>query len=114
MKKFIILIWLTLLSCEKKNEQEISNIFEVTSAGGGMDCGLKLIDFEERDKPRIEKITGRNGWLRFFGFNLDKKFDKVGQVLVITVRKTRDDELFACTTLGPSYPWVTILTAEAK
>ena len=96
------------------NEQEISNIFEVTSAGKGIDCGLIVIDFALADKARIEKLTGGNNGLRFFAFNLDTKFDKVGQILIITARRTRDDELYACTTQGPSYPWVTVLTASEE
>ena len=59
-------------------------------------------------------ITNTTNGLRYFAFNLDKKFDQVGQILVVTVRKTKTDELYACTTQGPSFPWVTILTAEEK
>ena len=115
MKTFIILICLTaLLSCKKENEPEISNTFEVTSVGMGIDCGLILIDFHEIDKSRIGKITGHTAGLRYFGFNLDKQFDRVGQILIITVRRTTVNELFPCTTLGPSYPWVTVLTVEEK
>lgn len=115
MKKLIIFIWLiSLFSCKEENQNEISNIFEVTSAGKGIDCGLIVIDFALTDKARIEKLTGGNKGLRFFAFNLDTKYQKIGQILTITARKTRDDELFACTTQGPSYPWVTILTASEK
>jgi hypothetical protein len=52
--------------------------------------------------------------LGFFAFNHDTKFGKVGQIIIIAARKTRYDELFACTTHGPSYAWVTILTATEK
>jgi len=67
MKKLVILIWLiTLFSCKRENEQEISNIFEVTSAGKGIDCGLILINFAVTDKARVEKLIGGNNGLRFF------------------------------------------------
>jgi len=115
MKKLIIFMWLIILfSCKRENEKEINNIFQVTSAGKGIDCGLVLIDFAVTDKARIEKIIGENNGLRFFAFNLDTKFEKVGQIFIISARKTRDDELFACTTQGPSYPWVTILSVTEK
>lgn len=90
MKIFVILIYLTVLfSCKKENEPEINNTFEVTSAGEGIDCGLILIDFQEKDKSKIEKITGQTEELRYFGFNLDKKFDQIGLVLIVTVRKSK-------------------------
>lgn len=112
MKSFLtVLIFFGFLSCERGINPKVDDVFEVTVAGEGVDCGLILIDFQEKDKDRIEKITGRTGWLRYFAFNLDEEFNQEGQVLIVTVRKTRDDELYACTTQGPGYPWVTILKA---
>jgi hypothetical protein len=102
-----------LSSCKNETEPEINNTFEVSSTGEGIDCGLILIDFKMEDKDRIEKITGEVNDLRYFAFNLDKKFDQVGQTLIVTVRRTREDELLACTTQGPSYPWVTVLAVSS-
>ena len=115
MKAFLTLICLFgLFSCKKDNDPQINNTFKVTSAGMGIDCGLILIDFNVQDKNRIENITNNTNGLRYFAFNLDKKFEQVGHILIVTLRKTKNDELYACTTQGPAYPWVTIMTSEIK
>ncbi|MGK7390259.1 MAG: BPTI/Kunitz-type proteinase inhibitor domain-containing protein [Candidatus Cyclobacteriaceae bacterium M2_1C_046] len=109
----IILITLSVLafSCDD-NEFTITDTFEVTVAGFGADCGLVLIDFKENDLESIKNITGFD-WIRYHAYNLDKdKFSEVGQKLIVTVRKTRDNELFPCTTMGPGYPWVTITNVD--
>jgi hypothetical protein len=115
MKRLTILI-LTILciACDKKEEEISTDTFEVTTAGIGVDCKLILIDFKEGDLDRIKKITGSN-WLRYQAYNLEKSnFSDEGQILTVKVRKTLDSELFACTTLGPGYPWVTVLEAKLK
>ena len=114
MKRFAILILTTLcISCDK-NEEIYTGIFEVTSAGIGIDCGLMLIDFNQSDLDRLEKITNSNG-TRYFAYNLKKNnYNEKGQILIVKVRKALDSELFACTTLGPGYPWVTVLEAKLK
>ena len=110
----ILLLTAFLLSCDR-NEEEIPNdIFEVATAGIGIDCKLLLIDFKEIDLDRIEKITHSKG-LRYHAYNLDQaEFSADGQILTVRIRKTFDSELFVCTTLGPGYPWVTVLDAEPK
>jgi hypothetical protein len=111
-----ILITLFLLtlhsSCNEENTHEVNNIFQITVAGKGDDCGLLLIDFDQIDKIRIEEITQTSGWLRFFALNLNEEYNQVGKELKIKVRRTKDEEFYACTTLGPAYPWVTVLCVE--
>ena len=103
-----------MISCDQDQEPGKSDTFEVTITGEGIDCKLPLIDFQEADLSRIEKITGSR-WVSYHAYNLDKgKFNQLGQVLVVTVRKAYDSELSACTTLGPGYPWVTVTSAEFK
>lgn len=115
MKRRLILILTVLIFSCVKNEDEITtDTFDVTTAGIGIDCKLILIDFKESDQYRIKKVTNANG-LRYQSYNLDKNsFSNEGLILKVKVRKTFDSELFACTTLGPGYPWVTVLKAEIK
>ena len=114
MKYYLILLILIVnFSCEKESELTVNNTFEVTVVGKGIDCPLTLIDFRQEDLIKIGRITGSD-WSRYHAFNLDENFNQVGQVITVTVRKTNDSELFPCTTLGPGYPWVTILKAEEK
>ncbi len=115
MKRLLFTILTVLIFSCDKNEDDIStDTFDVTTAGIGIDCKLVLIDFKGSDQDRIKKITNANG-LRHQAFNLDKiSFSTDGLILKVKVRKPFDSELFACTTLGPSYPWVTVLNAEIK
>ena len=111
MKNYIILgLIITLFSCDKE-ELEKAETFEVAVVGEGMDCKLTLIEFKEKDLPKIQDLTGTE-WKIFHAYNLDNKFNEIGQSLKVKIRKTSDDELFPCTMLGPTYPWVTILDAE--
>ena len=115
MKILVILILTALcISCNKDEEAITTDIFEVTTVGIGSDCGLVLIDFNEYDLERLQKLTNTNE-LRYYAFNLDQiKFGDQGKFLTVKVRRTFDSELFACTTLGIGYPWVTVLEAELK
>ena len=115
MRKLALLVLTTIcIACDTNEEDITSDTYEVTIAGTSTDCKLILIDFKESDLQRIEKITNSNG-LRYEAYNLDKQnFSTKGQVLTVRLRKTLDSEIFACTTLGIGYPWVTILEAELK
>lgn len=108
-KTFLFFLAALFFSCDQGEEELLNDIFEVTTAGVGIDCKLILIDFKESDLERIEKITGQNG-LRYHAYNLDKdSFSTGGQILIVKVRQTSNSELFPCTTLGPGYPWVTVM-----
>jgi len=115
MRKLALLILTALcIACDKNEEDITSDTYEVTIAGTSIDCKLILIDFKESDLHRIEKITNSNG-LRYKAYNLNNQnFSAEGQVLTVRLRKTLDSEIFACTTLGVGYPWVTVLEAKLK
>lgn len=107
----LAIIALILLSCGNDPDEQPSDEFTVNVVGTGIDCRLPLIDFSSADSVRINLLTGSTG-LRYHAFDLDSSFSQIGLTLNVILRPTRDDELFPCTTLGPGYPWVTILDAE--
>lgn len=110
----VLILTVVIISCDKSEDEIVTDTFEVTTTGIGIDCKLILIDFNESDQDRIKKITNANG-LRYQAYDLDKNnFSDEGLILKVKVRKTFDSELFACTTLGIGYPWVTVLEAELK
>jgi hypothetical protein len=68
----------------------------------------------KKDWQRIQELTGSSNWARYFAYNLDQNFMQPGIELIVTVRKTRNNEYHFCTHLGPTYPWVTVIKAEPK
>lgn len=111
MKKLVYLLLAMLcIACGSKEEETpVMDVFEVTTAGIGMDCGLVLIDFKEGDSDRIKRLTG-SSWTRYYAYRLDRDiFREEGLLLTVEVRRTADAELSPCMALGPAYPWVTVL-----
>ena len=106
-----LLIIFILCSCSDNDVEPLSNEFQVTIAGTGIDCKLPLIDFLDKDSARINNLTGST-WLRYQALGLDSTLNEIGSTLNIVVRPTQNDDYFACTTLGSGYPWITILNAE--
>jgi hypothetical protein len=107
-----VILFTLVSSCSEDSTPEVNNIFLITVASIGGDCALLLIDFNEEDKSRIEELTQTSNELRFYAFNLSKEYNQPGKNLKIRVRKTADDELYACTHRGVTYPWVTVLSVE--
>jgi hypothetical protein len=116
MKKFttflILLTTTYLFSCGRSDEILPIAVFEVTTSGISVDCKLVIIEFAQSDRERLEKLTNRNGTI-FEAYNLDAiSFNTVGEKLRVTIRKPLDSELFPCTRLGPTFPWVTVIHSE--
>lgn len=118
MKRFLLLLLplsLLTLSCQTDEDalalEASTQEFEVETLGRGMDCGLPLIDFKD-NLTEVEAITG-SSWGRYYAYNLSPELWE-GKVLRVRIRKPKDSELGVCTHLGPTYPWVTIVSAKVK
>lgn len=115
---FVIIAFclLTFGGCKKKsnddNKPKLS--FDVTLVSLTADCGVPLIDFKEEDMPYVHEITGNSSFNRYNAYNLDKRFDEPGQVLTVTIRKVKENELTACLAFGLAYPAVAIVSARLK
>ena len=111
---FVLIMTVACISCDNNDDETAIDVFIVKTAGVGIDCNLILIDFSERDRVRIKKITNTDG-LRYQALNLDKNnFSNEGLTLKVKVRKTLNSETFPCTAAGFGYPWVTVLEAELR
>jgi len=112
MKKFACYILiLFLISCVHTEETLPSDVFEVTTRGISIDCRLVIIEFQESDRKRIERLTEHTG-LHYEALNLDRiTFEAENQKLNVRVRKILDSENMACTTLGVRFPMITVLSA---
>lgn len=115
MKRFAFLLCISigLISCNRNDENLPSEFFEITAWNLSIDFKIVVIEFKESDKDRIEKLTGRNNQTKFEALNLDsERFATMGQKLRERVRKTLDSELFPCTHLGRTFPWISVLQVE--
>jgi len=98
-------------SCEDE-DVEVSR-FNVTVIGKGIDCG-DLFLIEVNDNPEaLYRITGQEVWQTCYAYGLGEEYKVKGKKLLIELRAPRKRELFACTTLGPGYPWVTVVEVIA-
>lgn len=104
-----ILFGFTFIGCEKEtdSENEKEYQFEATVIGKGLDCGdTYLIDL---------KITIGNSDIvegTYYADDLSSDLKVVGLKIKLNCRKPNDDELYVCTTMGPSYSHVIVIDAE--
>ncbi|MBT31518.1 MAG: hypothetical protein CMO01_17835 [Thalassobius sp.] len=110
MKNYLLILCL-LFACETTDELTPENEFKVVVVGESIDCHLPIIQFLEKDSVRINELVSSNS-LSFFAYELDSVYAKVGQNLQVIVEPTELKKQYACTTLGLSYPWLTIIEAE--
>lgn len=99
-----------LISCEKNENNYLH--FNVTVIGQGLDCGDLFLITVNNNLEELYKITGQEGWQTCYAYDLAEKYKVNGKTLLVKLRATRDDEYFACTDMGPAYPWVTVVEAE--
>lgn len=97
------------LSCSKDGED--IQFWNATVRNKGLDCGTFLLEFEK--EPNIYPASFGLGTI-FYEMNLPDEFKIPETKIVVEIRKLNDDELFACTTRGPSYGMVYILSARER
>ncbi|MCF8231433.1 MAG: hypothetical protein K9J27_04520 [Bacteroidales bacterium] len=96
-----------LAGCEHE-ETEFSQ-FNVTVEGKGVDCGDLYLIKVNNNLEGLYRITGRESWQTCYAYGLAEKYKVEGKKLLVELRAPRKSELYACTTLGPGYPWVTVV-----
>ena len=105
---FSLFVAIILLAGCEHEHIELSQ-FNVTVEGKGVDCGdLYLIRVND-NLEELYRITGREGWQTCYAYGLAEEYKVEGKKLLVELRAPRKSELFACTTLGPGYPWVTVV-----
>ena len=117
MKPFILLISIIIgiafFSCEKNNtDKEFP--FEAEVLGRNMDCGIFAIKFTNNldQFHEIADFYVLNDV--YIAKNLPTELQIEGLSIVLNIRKIQDSELGACTDLGPSCPWIYVLSAKKK
>lgn len=110
MKKFLfilIILNFTLHSCSKDETQD--DMYNATVLEKGLDCGdLFLIQFNDD----VSDIAQNNFNNIFYAMNLPEIFKIEGKQIKVKIRKPKNEEAMACTTLGTAYPYIYIIKAE--
>jgi len=107
----IIILGITLVSCENKNTSQ-EYPYEAEVLGKNMDCGIYAIKFTN-NLDQIQKIADTDSPSAIYiAKNLPAELQVEGLIIELNVRKIQGTELGVCTTMGPGYPWIYILSAR--
>ncbi|MFZ7133390.1 MAG: hypothetical protein ACOWWR_13640 [Eubacteriales bacterium] len=113
MKKLIILSILTigvfLAGCEKDDDEATKEHFEfeATVIGKGQDCGETFIISLKNLVASSELEDGI-----YYADNLDSEYKEQGLKIYLNCREPNVDEIYACTTLGPTYPHLIVINSS--
>jgi hypothetical protein len=114
MKRFIVLSILIsgslLLSCEKDNNTGNKNNFqfETTVISQGINCGETFIIALKSSNNDSDIENGR-----YYANNFDSDFKVPELKIYLNCREpNNDDEFFACTMIGSTYPHVIVTNCK--
>lgn len=96
-----------LISCSTDDDN--TDLYNAVVIGKGLDCGDSF----------LIKINGYSGLHNtvdyiYYEINLPKEFKVEGKQIKVEFREPKDKELFPCTTLGPGYQQIYIISAESR
>jgi hypothetical protein len=98
-----------LIGCQK---DEVDYPYEAKVIGRNIDCHIYSIKFY-KDLDAIESILGYSDSIYIaYGLPQDLQVDSLD--ILLDFRKSKDNELGMCTCLGPSYNWLTVISAKKK
>jgi hypothetical protein len=118
-KQFLGLLILALLlySCHKeKNTTDPEFPFSAEVLGPNPDCGIYSIKITEGNENVISIIGSTSPDSVYIANNLPEEFKIRGLKIKLNFRKPENsnNELGACTAMGPGYPWIFVTTAAKK
>jgi hypothetical protein len=115
VKQFILSILLiTLLACQRDTNSSVQPTFEATVQGIGGDCTLPRLDFGDRTNEVAQTVGTSSAYRLYYALNLPATYWKPGLSLTTTIRQPTTQEQVFCTTMGPGYPVVVVVSAEGK
>jgi hypothetical protein len=115
MNRIVLPILLIMLvSCQRSTTSPVEPTFEATVQSIGGDCNFPLLDFGSRTNEVAQVAGTPSAYRLYYAVNLPATYWKTGQVLTTTIRQATANEQIACTTMGPSYPAVVVVSAEGK
>ena len=99
----ILFLGIFFISCEKDDETDMYN-YEATVNNKGLDCGdtftitLKNVNTDSTFEDGV-----------YYADNLDSTFKVSGLKIYLNCREPNMDEIYACTTMGISYPHIIVV-----
>ena len=110
----ILVTFMSLYSCQKDNVDS-RYPFEAEVLGKNLDCGLYEIKIT-KGLEKVESIIDLPSPVKgiYIAKNLPKNLETPGVIIVLDLRKPKNNGLEACTDMGPSYPWVYVIRAKRK
>lgn len=108
-----ILGFLFLFSCKEDNNELNSLTYRAQVLGSNIDCGIYSIKFTS-DLHKVKQIAGESPEGIYIAKNLPYQLQQPGINIRLDIRSIQHDELGACTTLGPAYPWLFVIKAEKE
>ena len=112
MKRAVILLSLGVfltVSCEKQEPQVSDEYFKVTVLGKGFDCGNTFVIRFNEEVAELPDSPVKN---HYYADNLPEKHKIEGKNIEIQFRFPKEDEMYACTLMGPTYPHIYILEVK--
>jgi hypothetical protein len=98
-----------LITCEK---EEFDYPYEAKVIGRNIDCHIYSIKFN-KDLDVVESILGYSDSI-YIAYNLPEDLQINNLDIMLDFRETNDNELGLCSCLGPSYNWLTVISAKKK
>lgn len=99
----MLIMGVLFASCEKDEDKVASENFkfEATVLNRGSDCGeIFIISLKN-----IETGSDIDDGI-YYADNLDSEYKVQGLKIYLNCREPKDDEIYACTHMGPTYPHV--------
>jgi len=115
MKRFailsILISVLCIISCEKENDNNISEEFqyEATVVNKGMDCGETFVISLKKIADNAEFEDGT-----YYADQLDSEFKVPDLKIYLNCREPNDNETYACTMMGPTYPHLIVTDCKRQ
>ena len=101
----VLLFFIVLINCDE--DKVIDYQFEATVLGQGIDCGETYL-INLTNISGITEITGGT----YYADNLPSDLKIIGINIVLNCRLPNDEEVYACTDMGPSYPHVFVINGK--
>ncbi|PKP34796.1 MAG: hypothetical protein CVU00_05190 [Bacteroidetes bacterium HGW-Bacteroidetes-17] len=107
---FLLILFSTslIISCEKQDDAKGNDFqFEATVRNKRLDCGETII-------IELKNISGNSEIADgiYYADNLDSEFKEPGLKIELNCREHNNDEVYACTTMGPTYPHVIVIDSK--